>query len=120
MGRVRAVGDAQFHDAVLGTPGTVVVDFSASWCAPCQLLAPVLDELAERFSQRLRFVSVDVDAAPEATARYAVDLVPTLVVVRAGQVLTTVVGAQPKPDLLATLEPFAAPDPDVPRPAAGA
>lgn len=120
MGRVRAVGDPEFDDVVLGAPGAVVVDFWAPWCTPCLTMAPVVTELAERFGPRLTFLTVDVDAAPDTTARYRIDVVPTLVVVRGRHVLATLVGAQPKPDLLAALEPFAAPDTNVLRPPAGA
>ena len=86
MGRVRAVTDAGLDDALLEAPGAVVLSFWASWCAPCLTMAPVVTELAERFGDRLAFVSVDVDAEPNVPARYGVEEVPSYVVVHAGEV----------------------------------
>ncbi|MEE6287066.1 thioredoxin domain-containing protein [Georgenia sp. MJ173] len=108
MGRVRAVTDDEFDDVVLAAAGAVVVDFWAGWCAPCMTMAAVVTELAHRFGDRLTFVTVDVDAAPLTTARYGVVSIPTFVVVRDGELEAMIVGARPKPTLLAELEPFAA------------
>ena len=95
-------GAADFDTAVLARSHeqAVLVDFWASWCAPCRSLAPVLEDLADRLDGALAVVKVDTDAEQELAARYAVRSLPTLVVFRNGEAVAQVVGAQP----LAALE----------------
>jgi thioredoxin 1 len=79
--RARAIAttDARFRFDVLNTDGPVLVDFYADWCRPCQLLAPVLDELAADRAGQLEVVKVDVERNPGASKTYGIQSVPTLV-----------------------------------------
>ncbi|HKS99683.1 MAG TPA: thioredoxin [Rugosimonospora sp.] len=98
------VTDATFADEVLGSDLPVLVDFWAEWCPPCHRLAPVLEELAAEYAGRARIVKVDVDANPGVTRDYGIHSMPTLTVFRGGQVVSQVIGAQPKLRLRAQLD----------------
>lgn len=98
------VTDATFADEVLGSDLPVLVDFWAEWCPPCHRLSPILDELATEYEGRVRIVKLDVDANPDTTRAYGVLSMPTLTVFRRGEVVSQVVGAQPKGRLRAQLD----------------
>ena len=78
--------DQNFAAEVLQAAGPVLVDFSATWCAPCKKLEPVVDEIAAAFTGRVKVVKVDVDQSPTTAAKFAVMSVPTLIFFRDGQV----------------------------------
>jgi thioredoxin 1 len=98
------VTDASFAGEVLDSDLPVLVDFWAEWCPPCHRLAPVLDELAAEYAGRARIVKVDVDANPETSRAYGVLSMPTLSMFRKGEVVSQVVGAQPKARLRAQID----------------
>ncbi|MBB5872443.1 thioredoxin 1 [Allocatelliglobosispora scoriae] len=105
----QAVTDATFADEVIASELPVFVDFWAEWCPPCHRLAPVLDELAEEYAGRIRFVKVDCDANPALARRYGILSMPTLSVFVGGQVVSQRVGAQPRARLRAQLDEALAP-----------
>ncbi|MDJ1130502.1 thioredoxin [Streptomyces iconiensis] len=98
------VTDETFAREVLGSDVPVLVDFTASWCAPCRMIAPVLAEIAAEKEGELKVVSLDVDANPQTQAAYAVLSMPTLMVFRNGEPQRSVVGARPKRRLLQEFE----------------
>ncbi len=110
---VHSVTDATFTTEVLTSDVPVLVDFWAPWCRPCQALSPIVEEIAEEHAQVIKVVKIDTDENPEAAERYRVTGLPTLAVFSGGELLQTVVGAQPKSALLDQLEPylFANPEP---------
>jgi thioredoxin 1 len=105
-GTLPTTSDATFADDVLASPTPVLVEFTASWCPPCRMIAPVLAQIAAEQSGRLRVVAIDVDANPLITRTYGVMGMPTLALFVAGEVVTTVVGARPQAMIMKTLEPY--------------
>ncbi len=98
------VTDANFAMEVLGSELPVLVDFWAEWCPPCHRLAPILDELAAEYAGRVRIVKVDVDANPQTQRAYGILSMPTLTMFRDGEVVSQVVGAQPRVKLRAQID----------------
>ncbi|MDO4791957.1 MAG: thioredoxin [Buchananella hordeovulneris] len=98
------VDDATFKKVVLDCPVPVLVDFWAKWCPPCRQMGPIVDELAGQFEGRARVVKLNVDLAPRTAAKYGVRSIPTFAVFWEGELISTLVGAQPKPKLVAALE----------------
>ena len=102
---LQTTSDATFADDVLASPTPVLVEFTASWCPPCKMIAPVLDRIATEQMGRMRVVALDVDENPETTRRYNVMGMPTLALFKGGQIVTTVVGARPQAMIMQALEP---------------
>src|ERR1700749_2537694 len=102
------VTDDTFQDLVLSSSlsKAVLVDFWAQWCPPCHMLTPVLDEIAAELSDKLIVAKVNVDENQVIAQRYGILAMPTLSVFRNGEVIPQVVGARPKPRLLADLPPL--------------
>ena len=98
------VTDATFEEEVIKSDRPVLVDFWAEWCAPCRMLAPVVQEIAEEFGDRIRVYKLDLDTNPQTPARYNVRAVPTLLFFRNGEVADQLVGAVPKARIVEKLE----------------
>jgi thioredoxin 1 len=96
-----AVTDGTFQAEVEQYPGLAVVDFWAEWCAPCRMIAPVLEQLAAEYGDRgLKVAKLDVDTNQQTAMRYNVRSIPTLLFFRGGRPVDTVVGAVPKAHLV--------------------
>ena len=103
------VSDANFEKAVLKSPVPVVVDFWAPWCAPCRMVAPSLDKLAQEYAGKMIVAKVNTDDDPEWAMKYGVQGIPTLLFVRDGQIVDRIVGAQPYPVIKGRIEKMIAP-----------
>ncbi|MFJ5697692.1 thioredoxin [Arthrobacter sp. NPDC093139] len=99
-----SAGDGDFARIAEQSTVPVLVDFWAAWCGPCRTVSPVLDGLAREKAGQLKLVKVDVDRAPELSRRFAVQSIPTLMVIVDGKVVTRQVGAAPAPVLRSWLE----------------
>jgi thioredoxin 2 len=92
---IAASGDRDFAHVVEKAPVPVLVDLWATWCGPCRMVSPALEQLATERAGRLKLVKVDVDKAPETSQRFTVRAVPTLLLMHHGQVLARQSGAAP-------------------------
>jgi len=93
------VSDSSFETDVLQSEIPALVDFWAEWCGPCKMIAPILDEIADEFSGKIKICKVDVDSNPESAAKFNVRGIPTLLVFKDGAVEATKVGALSKGQL---------------------
>jgi thioredoxin len=93
------VTDGTFAADVERSPLPVLLDMWATWCGPCKILAPVIEELAVDLAGRVRVGKLDVDENPATAARFGVRSIPTLLVLRDGRELDRIVGVHPKPEI---------------------
>ena len=108
MGNAVTVTEETFDTEVLKSTEPVLVDFWAAWCGPCRVIAPTVEELAVEYQGRLKVVKVDVDQNQEVAIRYGVQSIPTLMVFKDGKMVERVLGAMPKPRLVALIKPHLA------------
>ena len=100
------LSDSTFDETVNSSEIPVVVDFWAEWCGPCKMIAPVLEDIAAEHSGKLSIAKLNVDDNPDATRRFDVMSIPTLIVFRDGQPAKRLVGAKGKAQLLQELSEF--------------
>ncbi|MEU6747854.1 thioredoxin [Actinomadura nitritigenes] len=100
-----SVTDATFAEEVLQSDVPVLVDFWADWCGPCRMIAPVLDQIAAEQDGRIKIAKLDYDANPQTPQKYGVMGLPTLLLLKNGEVVEQITGAKPKRALLKVIEP---------------
>ena len=100
---MKMITSVQEFDEVIQT-GVVLVDFFATWCGPCKMLTPVLEQLSEEMADKVTIVKVDVDELGDIAARYRIMSIPTLFLFKDGELKEKVVGFQPKPALAKLIE----------------
>ncbi len=96
MSNVIAVNDANFEQEVEKNDGLTIVDFWATWCGPCRMIAPILDQLATEYQGTLKVTKLDVDANIKTGSRFNVRSIPTLLFFKDGKVVDQIIGAVPK------------------------
>ncbi|BBF12484.1 TPA: thioredoxin [Haemophilus influenzae] len=99
MSEVLHINDADFESVVVNSNIPVLLDFWAPWCGPCKMIAPVLDELAPEFAGKVKIVKMNVDDNQATPAQFGVRSIPTLLLIKNGQVVATQVGALAKTQL---------------------
>ena len=109
MSAVASVSDADFQAQVLQSSKPVLVDFWATWCAPCRMIAPVVEELSTELGEKVRVVKMDIDANPQTPSQLGIMSVPTLIIFKDGRPADRTVGYRPnlKADLRQKLESLA-------------
>lgn len=96
MGNAIKVDAGSWNTQVLNASGLVMVDFWAVWCGPCQMVAPIVEELAQEYGERLRVVKLNTDENPEIAGQYQIMSIPTIMFFKGGQVVEKLIGARPK------------------------
>jgi thioredoxin 1 len=96
MANAMAVTDADFATEVEQHEGLTVVDFWATWCGPCRMIAPIVEQLAQEYEGKAKVLKLDVDHNPQTAARFNIRSIPQVLFFKGGKVVDTVVGAQPK------------------------
>jgi len=91
--------DGSFENDVLKAEGPILVDFWAEWCGPCNMIAPILDEIAEEFEGKLTITKLNIDQNPATAPKYGIRGIPTLLLFKNGEVAATKVGALSKGQL---------------------
>lgn len=103
---ITTLTESTFDEEVVGSTQPVLVDFWAEWCAPCKMIAPILEELATEQHDKLRVAKLNVDENPGVARRFEVMSIPTLIVFRDGQPAKRLIGAKGKGQLLQELDEF--------------
>lgn len=98
-GGIIEVKDATFKDQVLNANEPVLVDFWAEWCGPCRMMAPVIEQMAQDYSGKMKVAKLNVDENPESASNYGVMSIPTLILFKNGQAVERFVGFRPKQEL---------------------
>ncbi len=98
------VSDESFEEDVLNAGVPVLIDYWAEWCGPCKMIAPILDELAEEFGDRIKIAKLNIDDNPETPPKYGIRGIPTLMIFKDGNVEATKVGAVSKSQLADFIE----------------
>ena len=93
-----------FASEVLQSDIPVLVDFWATWCGPCRMIAPVIDQLAAEYAGRVKVGKINVDEQPELAVQFGIVSIPTLVLMKGGEIAATLVGYRPKADILKLLD----------------
>ena len=96
--------DMNFDSEVLKSEQPVLVDFWASWCGPCRMLAPVIEEIAKEYEGKIKVGKVNVDEQPALAGKYGISSIPTVILFKGGQIASTAIGYRPKEDFVAMLK----------------
>lgn len=103
-GKAVEVTDANFNDTILNADKPALVDFWAVWCGPCRAISPIVEELADEYGDRIVVGKLDVDANRETAVKYGIQAIPTLLLVRNGEVADRIVGTTDKASLASKLD----------------
>ncbi|KAA3632485.1 MAG: thioredoxin TrxA [Proteobacteria bacterium] len=102
--RIVHISDETFEDQVLKSDKPVLIDYWAEWCGPCKMIAPVLDEIADEYADRVTVAKLNIDENPETPPKYGIRGIPTLMLFKDGNVEATKVGAVSKSQLTAFID----------------
>jgi thioredoxin 1 len=105
MSKPQVVSDQNFESEVIKSETPVLVDFWATWCGPCRMVAPVLEEIANEQGENVKIAKLDVDANPITAGRFGVRSIPTMILFKNGREAQRVVGYMPKEKLLQQIQP---------------
>ncbi len=96
--------DENFEEKVLNSNKTVLVDFYADWCGPCKMMSPIIDELAKEIGDKVKIGKVNVDENQKLAIEYSIMSIPTIVIIKNGEVAKSILGVRPKEEILKVLE----------------
>ncbi|MFA5795188.1 MAG: thioredoxin [Candidatus Brocadiia bacterium] len=101
---ITEVTDATFKTEVINSKLPVLVDFWAPWCGPCKMITPILEKLAPEYQSKVKIAKVNVDDSPETATDYGISAIPTLLLIKGGEIKEQVVGFQSEPQLKKLLD----------------
>lgn len=104
MSQLQLVSDDGFDMEVLKSEVPVLVDFWATWCGPCRMITPLIEELADEYAGKAKMVKVDVDSSQKTAMTYGIRSIPTLLIFKEGQVVDSIIGAVPKQQIESRLK----------------
>jgi thioredoxin 1 len=104
MGNVLELNDSTFEAEVVNSEIPVLVDFWATWCGPCRKLGPVVDEIAEAYDGKVKFVKINVEESLETAKKYSVSGLPSLLVFKNGEAVERMAGLMPKSTIISNIE----------------
>jgi thioredoxin 1 len=104
MAKTIAVTDSTFDEMVLKSTNAVLVDFWATWCRPCQMVAPILEELTQEYEGKLTIAKLDVDQNQQIASKFHVMSIPTMIIFKQGKPVANIVGFKPKEQLKKELD----------------
>ncbi|HJG95939.1 MAG TPA: thioredoxin [Romboutsia timonensis] len=102
----QVINSEEFNNLVENTEGIAVVDFFATWCGPCKMLAPVFQEVGNEFEEKADFYKVDIDESLDIARQFSVSTVPTVIIFRNGEPIERLVGFMPKENLAAKIKEY--------------
>ena len=105
MADIMEVTDSTFETEVLQADDPMLVDFWAEWCGPCKMVAPVVEEIAAEYSEKLQVAKMDVDSNRDTPAQYGIQGIPTLILFKDGEEAARIVGFRPKDAMVEELLP---------------
>ena len=100
---VKKINSSEFQSEVLNGEGVALVDLFADWCMPCQMIAPIIEEISNEKAE-VKFFKINVDETPEVAIKYGVSSIPTLLIFKDGELVNKAVGAYPKESIVKLLE----------------
>jgi thioredoxin 1 len=104
MGATAYIQDQAEFDNLLATSEVLVVDYTASWCGPCKLIAPLIDDLADTYGDRATVMKLDIDAHKEIAKKFEVKSIPVVMFFKQGEVVEKLLGAKPYEDYVSAIE----------------
>ncbi len=103
MGKVKELTPENIDKEIKNSDKPLLIDFWAGWCGPCRVMAPILEEIAEKYGERMNFAKADVDEYPELGAKFGITSVPTFLIFDNGKVVDTIIGAMTKEEFIKRL-----------------
>ena len=100
------ISSEEFNNLVEHVEAVVVVDFFATWCGPCKMLAPVFQEVANEFEGKVKFYKIDIDESLDIARQFSVSTVPTVIIFKNGEPLERLVGFMPKENLVSKIKEY--------------
>ncbi len=96
--------DGNFEDEVIKSQKPILVDFWAPWCAPCQMMAPILEEISKEFGEKIKIGKLDVDQNSSIAAKFSINAIPALILFKEGKVVKKIIGVQSKEVIVEAIE----------------
>ena len=100
------ITDGSFQEEVMESDAPVVIDFWATWCGPCKLIAPIMEEMAEEYDGKAKIGKVDVDNNQQIAVQFGIRSIPTVLIFKDGELKENIVGAVPKKQIVDKLEQY--------------